>query len=96
MDVTQNILMQNILLLGSAFGLIVSIILLTRHGNKKGYIIAPLTYFINAFLFYLAIELKEYGVFFISLQQLLLWSTIVRLHSLIIILTYLLVEPKRS
>jgi len=96
MDVTQNLVMQNILLFGSLAGVIISVLFLTRHGNKKGYIIAPFTYFLNSFLFYLAITLWEYNINILTLQGLLIWSTIVRLHALIIILSYIIIEPKRG
>lgn len=95
MDVTQNLLMQNILLFGSLFGIIACLFLLKKYKHKKGYVIAPLTYFIDAFLFYLTVELREYNIYLITGQQLLIWSTIVRLHSLVIILVYMLVGPNR-
>jgi hypothetical protein len=95
MDVTQNIVMQYLLLFGSLAGIIISILFLTKHGNKKGYIIAPFTYFIDAFLFYLTIELAEYNIYIVAPQQILFWSTVVRLHALIILLAYIIIEPKR-
>lgn len=96
MDVTQNLIMQWTLLLGSFGGIIICILLLTRHVNKKGYIIAPLTFFIDSFLFYLTIELAEYNIYLVAPQEILFWSTVVRLHALIILLAYVIIEPARG
>jgi hypothetical protein len=96
MDITQNSLMQIILLFGSLAGVLVCVLLLTRHGNKKGYIIGPFTYFLNSFLFYLTVQLSLYNINLLEIQNILVWSTVIRLHALIILLTYVFIEPKRD
>jgi len=97
MDITQNPLIHIILFLGSFLAIILCIVLLTRHGNKKGYILAPLTFFINLFLFNVVIYLRTYyGVEILSFQSMFDWSSIIRLHAFIILLTYVLVEPSRN
>jgi hypothetical protein len=97
MDITQNPLIHLILFGGSFLAIILCIVLLTRHGNKKGYIIAPLTFFINLFLFNVTIYLRTYyDIVIIDFQGLFDWSSIVRLHAFIIILVSVLIEPARN
>lgn len=97
MDITQNPLIHLILFAGSGIAILLCILLLSRHGNKKGYIIAPLTFFINLFLFNVAIYAKTYlDISFIDFQTLFNWSSIIRLHAFIIILINVLIEPSRN
>lgn len=97
MDITQNPLIHLILFAGSGIAILLCILLLTRHGNKKGYIIAPLTFFINLFLFNVVIYLRTYyDVTTVDFQTLFNWSSIIRLHAFIIILINVLVEPSRN
>ena len=97
MDITQSPLIHLILFAGSGIAIILCILLLTRHGNKKGYIIAPMTFFINLFLFNVAIYLRTYyDIKVIDFQGLFNWSSIVRLHAFIIILMNVIIEPSRN
>jgi hypothetical protein len=97
MDITQNPLIHLILFLGSFLAIILCIVLLTRHGNKKGYIFAPLTFFLDLFAFNVVIYLKTYySIDILSFQSLFDWSSIIRLHAFIIILTNVLIEPSRN
>ena len=97
MDITQNPLIHIILFAGSGIGILICILLLTRHGNKKGYIIAPMTFFINLFLFNVAIYMRTYfDIIIIDFQGLFNWSSIIRLHAFIIILTSVIIEPARN
>jgi hypothetical protein len=97
MDITQNPLIHMILFGGSFIAILICILLLTRKGNKKGYIIAPLTFFINLFAFNVVIYLKTYyNIDFINFQTLFDWSSIIRLHAFIILFASVLIEPTRN
>lgn len=97
MDITQSPLIHLILFAGSGIAILLCILLLTRHGDKKGYIIAPLTFFINLFLFNVSIYLRTYyDIITVDFQSLFNWSSIIRLHAFIIILINVLIEPARN
>ncbi len=97
MDITQNPLIHLILFIGSFLAIILCVVLLTRRGNKKGYILAPLTYFIDLFAFNVVMYLRAYyGIELLNFQELFNWSSIIRLHAFIVLLTYVLVEPSRN
>ena len=97
MDITQNAPIHLILFIGSFIAIILCIVLLTHHGNKKGYILAPLTYFIDLFLFNVVMYLRAYfQIEIFTFEQMFNWSSIIRLHAFIILLTYVLVEPSRN
>ncbi len=97
MDITQSPLLFAALLTISFAGLIFSGYYIIFRKGKRAYLLAPLSLFLDVFLFYAVLFLEFYwNMDIIEGQQLLVWSGLARLHGLLVVLAYLIVEPKRS
>jgi|WetSurSiteA1Bulk_404760.scaffolds.fasta_scaffold06722_3 hypothetical protein len=97
MDITQTPLLFIALFFASFIGLIISVYYIVSCKGKNGYLFAPLSLFLDIFLFYVVLLIEIYGhMTIIGGQQLLIWSGVARLHALLVVLTYLVIEPKRS
>jgi hypothetical protein len=67
-----------------------------RNHTQKGYVIPALTYFINVFLYNTAFHVTFiWGMDILTPYQLEIWSGVVRLHSLFLLIAYILVQPVR-
>ena len=81
----------------SFFGVIISIIQMLRHRDNWGYIIAPFSYILNVFLYNLALHLVfVWNIVNINSQSLEIWSAVVRLHSLLLAIAYIIIQPKKK
>lgn len=81
---------HDIIFIVSFLGIILAIVELKYHPDRRAYIIAPLTYLVNVFLYNFALHFN-----LISYSYLEIWSGIVRLHSLFLFIAYIIFEPKR-
>lgn len=79
---------HNLIFLVFSIGIIVSLIQLYRFPRRWGNIIAPLTFFLNGFMYNLFLHFA-----WINIVNLEFWSGIVRLHGLFLIIIYVLYEP---
>lgn len=76
----------------SFVGLIISIVYIIINKEKTGYGIAALTFFLDVFLYNLALHGKiVWGFDFLTLKQLEIWSGVVRLHSLFLLISFLII-----
>lgn len=85
---------HTIIFILSFLGVIVSILEMYWHKEYVGYILAPFTYLVNLFLYNLFLHLNlVWGINLVSLQTLITWSSVVRLHSLFLFIAYILLQP---
>jgi hypothetical protein len=81
----------------SFFGIIISLFFMWKYDTKRGYIIGPLTYFLNVFFYNLALHMKYvFGIDILTYEQIVVWSGIVRLHSLFLLIGFIIFQPVRS
>jgi hypothetical protein len=81
----------------SFFGIIVSFFFIWKYDNKRGYIILPLTYFLDVFFYNLVLHATYVlGLNILTFQQLEIWSGVVRLHSLLLLIAIIIFQPVRS
>ena len=93
--VTQSISIHTFIWLISFFGIIIGLLWMRNH-TQKGYVIPALTYFINVFLYNCAFHATfVLGMDILTHEQLEIWSGVVRLHSLFLLIAYILVQPVR-
>jgi hypothetical protein len=78
----------------SFVGILISFLWMHIHKERRGYAILPLSYFLNVFFYNLALHMV-YGLHtdVFTLQQLEIWSGVVRLHSLFLLIFYLIFQP---
>lgn len=77
-------------------GIVISLILFYYDRKNWGSVIGPFSYFLNVFVYNLFLHLKYVaGIDLISYNGLIFWSGVVRLHSLFLFMSYILVRPLR-
>jgi hypothetical protein len=80
----------------SFFGILVSFFFMWKYNDKKGYIILPLTYFLDVFFYNLVLHTTcVLGLNILTFQQLEIWSGVVRLHSLLLLIAIIIFQPVR-
>jgi hypothetical protein len=85
---------HSVIWLVSFIGLIISIAYIIKYKEKRGYGITALTYFLDVFLYNSVLHLQlVWGFHFLTLQGLEIWSGVVRLHSLFLLISFLLIAP---
>jgi len=78
----------------SFIGIIISIIYMFKYKNHKGYAVAALTYFLDVFLYNLALHSTlVWGINILNFQRLEIWSGVVRLHGLFLLISFLIIAP---
>jgi len=81
----------------SFFGILVSLFFMYKYNKKRGYIVGPLTYFLNVFFYNFALySTYVLGLDILTFQQLEIWSGVVRLHSLFLLISFIVFQPVRS
>lgn len=87
---------HTIIFIGSMISIVITLIWMYFHKHEWGYGIAPLTYFINVFLYNLVLHLTYIThTQFLTVHQLEIWSGIIRLHSLFLFLALVIFQPTR-
>jgi len=83
--------------LTSLLGILISLFFIYKYNRKRGYIVGPLTYFINVFLYNLVLySTFILGLNIFSLNQLQVWTDVVRLHSLFLFISFIIFQPVRE
>ena len=78
----------------SFIGILVSFLWMRVHKERRGYAILPLSYFLNVFFYNLVLHATfVWGMDISTFNQLEIWSGVVRLHSLFLLLFYLIFQP---
>jgi hypothetical protein len=78
----------------SFFGLVISIIVWCYAKERRGYLVAPISYLINVFAYNVALYLTVVAdVPILSPQGIEWWSGIVRLHALFLCIGFILAQP---
>ena len=78
----------------SFIGILVSFLWMHVHKERRGYAILPLSYFLNVFFYNVALHMKYvFGIDILAYEQIVIWSGVVRLHSLFLLLFYLIFQP---
>jgi len=81
----------------SLLGILISLFFMYKYDRRRGYIISPLTYFLDVFFYNLAL----YATYILSINvltfnQLEIWSGVVRLHSLFLFIAFIIFQPVRN
>jgi len=85
---------HTIIFVTSFVAIIISIMVLICYKKRWVYIIGPLTYFINLFIYNLFLHLTYVShLGLLTFQQAEFWSGVVRLHSLFLFISYVIVQP---
>ena len=80
---------HTIILITSFFAIIVSIVSIVYDNDSWKYVIGPLTFFVNAFLYTVFLHIKYVcHVDIVSYEFIVYWSGVVRLHSMFLLLSY--------
>jgi hypothetical protein len=97
MNIQESLNLQTAILLVSIAGIIISIFMMIKNKDRMGWIIPPLTLFINVFFFtsILHIESITNNFMILSPQWTLIWSAAIRLHALLLGIIYIII-PIRS
>lgn len=88
---------HTVIWLVSFLGILVSLFFMWKYDTKRGYIIGPLTYFLDVFFYNLALHATYvFGLDIFTFQQLEIWSGVVRLHSLFLLIGFIVFQPVRT
>ena len=81
----------------SFLGIVISLFFMWKYDKKRGYIVGPFTYFLDVFFYNLVLHATYiWGMDILTFNQLELWSGIVRLHSLFLLIGFIIFQPVRS
>lgn len=79
----------------SFVGIIIAVVQIYLHKELFGYILLPLTYLVDVFLYNFVLHATFiWGADWLSLSQLEFWSGVVRLHSLFLIIALIVFQPR--
>jgi hypothetical protein len=88
---------HTVIWLTSFIGILISLFFMYKYNRKIGYLIGPLTYFLDVFLYNCALYATyALGTSFLTLNQLEIWSGVVRLHSLFLFIAFIIFQPVRK
>jgi hypothetical protein len=88
---------HTVIWLTSFVGILICIFFMYKYDRKRGYIIGPLTYFLNVFFYNCALYATyQLGMDILTFNQLEIWSGVVRLHSLFLFIAFIIFQPVRS
>lgn len=80
----------------SFLGIFISLFFIWKYNDKRGYIVGPLTYFLNVFFYNLVLHATYiWGMNILTFNQLEIWSGVVRLHSLLLLIGFIVFTPVR-
>lgn len=81
----------------SFFGILVSLFFMYKYNRRIGYLIGPITYFLDVFLYNCFLFATfMLGADILTFQQLEIWSSVVRLHSLFLFIAFIIFQPVRE
>jgi len=81
----------------SFIGILISLFFMYKYNRRIGYLIGPLTYFLDVFFYNCALYATyAWGTSILTFNQLEIWSGVVRLHSLFLFIAFIIFQPVRD